>query len=405
MRNRYWRKNKAVLTALAVLLCVCLLYIVLPPVLAALVKAPGGPHRLGAVLPGMWERALECLIAVWFFMLGGAIGSFLNVVVWRMPLGMSIAAGGSRCPFCRTAILSSDNIPIFGWLKLRGRCRACRLPISPRYPLVELTLAAAFLMVAVTELYFACYTLPWLSPPWLPGFDRALATQRWDIFGLYVYHVVLLTLLTGATLFAFDGNRVPRSYLMFSAMVALLAVVWPVLHPPSGWELLVEGIPHRGAAALSVLTGAVAGGVCGLLLMLVLRTIAGPVHPSTVVWMLMCTGAFLGWKMVLLAGPLAMLISCITLPAAARKWPAGVHLPAGISVATLVLLLHAGEFTGMPTGWIPPGVFAITTAVLWLLLAVLLGYVTCLCHIDVSPASNADETRPEKKHADEPYVG
>jgi leader peptidase (prepilin peptidase) / N-methyltransferase len=73
---------------------------------------------------------------------GAIIGSFLNVVVYRLPRGQSLSTPKSRCPSCETPIKPYDNVPIFGWLWLRGRCRACGEPISPRYPLVEASTAA-----------------------------------------------------------------------------------------------------------------------------------------------------------------------------------------------------------------------------------------------------------------------
>jgi leader peptidase (prepilin peptidase)/N-methyltransferase len=74
-------------------------------------------------------------------LLGGAVGSFLNVVVYRLPAGHSIVRPRSYCPHCKTPIRAVHNLPVVGWLLLRGRCAACRAPISPRYPLVELLLA------------------------------------------------------------------------------------------------------------------------------------------------------------------------------------------------------------------------------------------------------------------------
>ena len=69
---------------------------------------------------------------------GLVLGSFLNVVIHRLPRGESIAFPGSRCPACGTPIRAVDNVPLFGWLLLRGRARCCKVAISPRYPLVEL---------------------------------------------------------------------------------------------------------------------------------------------------------------------------------------------------------------------------------------------------------------------------
>ncbi len=87
---------------------------------------------------------LVVLVAV----LGLAVGSFLNVVIYRVPLGESLVTPASHCPSCNAAVRNRHNVPLFGWLILRGRCAHCRAPISVRYPLVEL--AASLLFVAVT---------------------------------------------------------------------------------------------------------------------------------------------------------------------------------------------------------------------------------------------------------------
>jgi leader peptidase (prepilin peptidase)/N-methyltransferase len=79
---------------------------------------------------------------------GLLIGSFLNACAYRLPLGISVAAGRSFCPACTTQIRAVDNIPLLSWVLLRGRCRACGAPISLRYPAVEALTAALFAGVA-----------------------------------------------------------------------------------------------------------------------------------------------------------------------------------------------------------------------------------------------------------------
>jgi leader peptidase (prepilin peptidase)/N-methyltransferase len=82
--------------------------------------------------------------------LGALFGSFLNVVAYRLPRGESLVKPGSRCPQCGMAIKPYDNVPVLGWLALRGRCRGCRAAISARYPIVEaLTAALAVAVVLV----------------------------------------------------------------------------------------------------------------------------------------------------------------------------------------------------------------------------------------------------------------
>jgi leader peptidase (prepilin peptidase) / N-methyltransferase len=86
---------------------------------------------------------LDLLVATWVVLMGACVGSFLNVVVARVPHGQSIVRPRSRCPCCGSPIAWHDNLPVLSWLLLRARCRSCRAPISARYPLVELLGAAA----------------------------------------------------------------------------------------------------------------------------------------------------------------------------------------------------------------------------------------------------------------------
>ncbi|MGH9458321.1 MAG: prepilin peptidase [Thermoanaerobaculia bacterium] len=81
---------------------------------------------------------MELLFALYAFLIGAIVGSFLNVVVHRYPREESVVFPPSRCPACGTRIRPWDNIPVVSWILLRGRCRACRAPISLRYPLIEL---------------------------------------------------------------------------------------------------------------------------------------------------------------------------------------------------------------------------------------------------------------------------
>jgi len=103
------------------------------------------------------------VVIAFFFLFGIIIGSFLNVCITRIPEEMSIVSPGSRCPRCKTPIKPYDNVPVFAWLWLRGKCRTCGLPISPMYPLVEL---------ATGLLFVACYV----------EFGISQATVKWLFF-------------------------------------------------------------------------------------------------------------------------------------------------------------------------------------------------------------------------------
>jgi leader peptidase (prepilin peptidase) / N-methyltransferase len=87
------------------------------------------------------------LAAALAFVFGAVLGSFLNVVIWRLPRGESLVTPASRCPGCGAPVKPYDNVPIVSWLVLRGRCRSCGTRISARYPLVELLTAVLMALV------------------------------------------------------------------------------------------------------------------------------------------------------------------------------------------------------------------------------------------------------------------
>ena len=95
--------------------------------------------------PQYWAVVPFHFWSVAFFALGCIVGSFLNVCIHRMPLGMSIVSPPSHCPYCKYSIPWWLNVPLLTWLMLRGRCRNCSAPISPRYFIVELFTGLAFL--------------------------------------------------------------------------------------------------------------------------------------------------------------------------------------------------------------------------------------------------------------------
>jgi leader peptidase (prepilin peptidase) / N-methyltransferase len=84
------------------------------------------------------------LLLIYAGVAGACIGSFLNVCVYRWPENLSVVSPPSRCPHCGTRIRWYDNVPVLGWLWLRGKCRACRAPVSIQYPLIELLVAGVW---------------------------------------------------------------------------------------------------------------------------------------------------------------------------------------------------------------------------------------------------------------------
>jgi leader peptidase (prepilin peptidase)/N-methyltransferase len=233
-------------------------------------------------------------------LLGLAVGSFLNVVIYRVPLGRSIVRPPSACPSCGAGIRPMHNIPVLGWLLLRGRCATCRAPISARYPLVEAGTGVAFAAVAATT------SRPWLLVVllYLTAVGIALAmidldTHRLPDAVVLPSYAVVLALLGGATLASGTWSALARALLgglVSYAVLALIRFGWPggmgggdvklagllgLVTGWLGWSALVVGL----AAAFVV------GAAVGSALMVMGRAGRGTAIPFGP---FLLVGAFLG---------------------------------------------------------------------------------------------------------------
>lgn len=283
--------------------------------------------RLAILTENFNQHVLESIVGIWILFLGASIGSFLNVVVYRLPLGRSLVAKGSYCPHCRVPIRSSDNIPVLGWLKLRGRCRACRLPISSRYPIVEATVGIFYFVLLVIELASGGANLPGVDSSDVSGVAGVILGSRWDLCGLYLFHVALFSILVPAVLIRWDGHQLPRKLVAFGLVFpAFVVSAFPVLidwfnrtrhevplsqrslYP---WRAFAdwETAASQGEIVQSITTfavGAAIGSLVGLILGLLETSMgwriqrAGSERQSAVIGFMLC-GAFLGWQSVFAA--------------------------------------------------------------------------------------------------------
>ena len=186
---------------------------------------------------------------VFLFLLGASVGSFLNVVVYRLPLDKSIVKPGSHCTSCQKSLAWYDNIPILAWFYLRGKCRYCGAAFSIRYPLVELFTALLFVTV-----YWAYFSVKIRAD--LPTFTAG----GWVI---YSGHMVLLCALLASSLIDAEHWIIPLSVSYTAAAVAaVMSMIWPYILSGSEEEFFWRIIPYS-----SVRTAAWAlGSVLGLLL-------------------------------------------------------------------------------------------------------------------------------------------
>ncbi len=256
-------------------------------------------------------RAMIALAACWIFAFGASVGSFLNVVVWRMPRGESLVRKPSRCPRCNVAIRPSDNIPIFGWLKLRGRCRVCRTRISARYPFVELLTGTIFLELAVIELLLQGVNLPSFATGritrsvWMP------LEVSWEQTAIFVYHAALVSALVCWMLIVFDHQRAPTIFFMFVAFVGLVgpvgaAIVDRIMEHPAAGPLAPVVHPHpwtiNAPQALAqwgwpiLVLDPVLGGLAGIIGGVLLSPLTSSTSRPPQLWAGMgVVGVYLGW--------------------------------------------------------------------------------------------------------------
>jgi leader peptidase (prepilin peptidase)/N-methyltransferase len=294
---------------LATLLSVSASYVVVMPLIESTRMDAGRMPADRDVFPPMprsveiFARSMELVVAAWFFLLGASIGSFLNVVVYRLPRGMTLL-GTSQCPKCATPILFRDNVPVLGWFLLGGRCRACKLPIAARYPLMEGLTGSLFLGLAFAELFSGGSNLPVRLPTPETGVLLAVANPAWELVRLYGFHACLLSALLTIALIAFDQQGMPRRLTLFIAAVGVVtALCWPDLHPVP-WDLLSSESRPTSPPMQSLLTSFF-GAVCGICIGVVIdvrlddgRGIRGLLR-SPMAAALLIVGIFLGWQATL----------------------------------------------------------------------------------------------------------
>jgi leader peptidase (prepilin peptidase)/N-methyltransferase len=208
------------------------------------------------------------------FALGASIGSFINVVVYRLPAKLSVVSPPSRCPRCLHRLGKWENIPVLGWLWLKGRCRHCKTPIAIRYPLVEAVTGLIFLLV-FWRFGFSVQTVGyWIFCSWL------LALSLIDLDTMMLPNSLTQSGLVVGLMFGIAASLIAQlsfnevAHQLMSRVVGAVLGIW-----------IFDAIALFGSLALG--QAAMGAGDAKLAAML---------------------GAWLGWKYLLLAGFLACAI-------------------------------------------------------------------------------------------------
>jgi leader peptidase (prepilin peptidase) / N-methyltransferase len=224
--------------------------------------------------PGTWNAPFV-VFAVFLF--GLVIGSFLNVLVHRLPRGESIAFPGSHCPACGAPIHAYDNVPVLSWLLLRGRCRACRAPIAVRYPVIELANGLLWVGAILRAPGWGDFA----SGAFLCSACLALLVIDAE-FRILPDKITLTGIAVGIALSFFSRERTPLSSLGGAALGAgglyLLAWVWEKIRKVEAMGMgdvkmlgMIGALLGASGVVITVLLASVTGSLLGLVLVLARR--------------------------------------------------------------------------------------------------------------------------------------
>jgi leader peptidase (prepilin peptidase) / N-methyltransferase len=233
-------------------------------------------------------------------LLGACVGSFLNVVIWRLqqdsPAARSLG-GRSHCPHCGAQIAWFDNVPVVSWLLLRARARCCRKPIALRYPLVEALTAGLFLMLALLQ----------------PGGEILASSANGITIEIEAavnagLHAIFLSLLVALSFIDFDTQLLPDVLTKPGITIGLLGGLWPGVAGVITDDPATSTSPALRSVLASVIGMAVGGGVTWLIRAVGTRIFRREAMGFGDVKLMMMIGAFLGWQSALLT----MFLGCLS---------------------------------------------------------------------------------------------
>lgn len=193
------------------------------------------------------------LLIAFLFAIGASVGSFLNVVIYRLPRNLSLVRPGSACPSCKTPIAFYDNIPILSWLLLMGKCRKCKTKITPRYLIIELL--TALLFVVLYWIYFQTSLRKGIGGFFEGGFS------------LYLIHIIMLSCFVAASAIDLELYIIPISICWLVTAAGIIAAGAGTFFYDSAVIRSYDLFPLASAKVAILAAGALAGLVTSLLLL------------------------------------------------------------------------------------------------------------------------------------------
>ncbi len=262
---------------------------------------------------------IDWYFTVVVFMFGACWGSFLNVCIYRIPAELSVVKPRSRCPKCMTDLAWKDNIPIFGWIFLGGKCRYCKVPISARYPSIELLTAILF-------------TLVWIRYP----YDLLVAP-----YGVLVFGLVLGSMVD------FDEMWIPDRCTIGGMIIGpIFSVLLPSMH---GAETHMGGL-------VGSLVGLAAGfgslwsvSIIGKLILKKDAMGFGDVK------LMGALGAFLGWEsiifIVFVSSLLGTIVGVTFIALGNKEWQSKIPFGPYIALAAIIWMLGGSALWDLYVDW------------------------------------------------------
>jgi leader peptidase (prepilin peptidase)/N-methyltransferase len=275
----------------------------------------------------MFLAVWSVFLLVMLFLLGSAVGSFLNVCIVRLPQGRSLIRPASCCGHCHKPIRTRDNIPLVSYWLLRGRCRACGTPFSMRYFWIELLTGLVFVLIYWLEIGCNIHHYRMLA-----AYDSYYEYLLMGVFRprpwlVFVVHALLVCFLIVAAMCSHDQHKVPRSVTGWGVLLGLVVSLlfpwpWPDetvrgvpspstigLYPWPIWSPLPDWLPPN-SWRLGLATG-LAGVLASAILMALARlSFNAGLGTAAVGWgetsLLMIAGGFLGWQPIVVAGLLGL---------------------------------------------------------------------------------------------------
>jgi leader peptidase (prepilin peptidase)/N-methyltransferase len=241
----------------------------------------------------------EATLLTALFVVGSILGSFFNVVIYRVPRGESIVRPPSACPACGTRLRARDNIPVFGYLLLRGKCRYCAAPISPRYPVVEV----------------------------LSGVLPVLLVMRFGLSVPSLVYWLLSCVLLVLSFIDLDLRIIPDRVTLPGIVVGI--IVAPLVGLVGFWGSLLGVVVGGGTLYLI--------GVLGELFLKKESMGGGDVKLAAML------GAFMGWKLVLIslfaAFFIGAVVGVIVMARKPKNWDSSLPFGPFIAIGAVLALL------------------------------------------------------------------